>query len=119
MIGFAVCTHEQDMEQKPREARVHITLDGEYNAAELQEVIENLARTRAAMLPSVSDEPPTSFDEHALQQVDPVFKIRALVGGGARIWLRNEGYGWLPFTLSAAGISNLGKFLAKRGGKAH
>ncbi len=101
------------MDENTKEARVQIALDGEYSAAELEELIRHLAKTRAAMLPSVPGEPPTSFDTDALQEIDPLFKIRALVGGGVRIWLRNEGYGWLPFTLSATGISSLAKFIGK------
>jgi hypothetical protein len=101
------------MEPKSKEARVQLKLDGEYSAADLEELIQHLAKMRAAMLPAVPNEPPTSFDTDALQDVDPMYRIRSLVGGGVRIWLRNEGYGWLPFTLSATGISKLAQFLGK------
>ena len=94
-----------------------IKLNGEFEAAELEEIIRDLAKVRAGMLPAVPTSPDT--DCEPLEQCEPLFKIRTLAGDGVRIWLRNEGFGWLAFTLTANDLASLRTFLGEKLGHTH
>ena len=76
-----------------------------------------LMSTRAGMTPAVPSDPPTEISsENVLVQEDALFAIRTLIDGGLRVWLRNEGVGWMAFTLSPANRATLRDFLSKKSG---
>lgn len=95
-------------------ARIH--LSGEFSATELENIIASLAKARAGTLPPVPASPPTEMSEQeVLVQDDAQFRFRKLATGGLRIWLRNEGLGWLAFTLSPESAAGIREFLNKQG----
>lgn len=94
-----------------------LSLTGEFSAPELDEIIRDLATARAGMLPAIPATPEESSD--ALVLADPSVKIRTLVGGGVRIWIRSDGLGWFAFDVSAANREGLARFLAGEGGSTH
>lgn len=93
-----------------------IALNGEFSAVELEEIIATLAEVRAGMGPAVPSEPPSLLsDREVLVQEEAEWRIRRLANGGLRIWLRNEGSGWLAFTVSPSHAEGLREFLGKKG----
>ena len=92
-----------------RDATVTISLNGEFTAIELEEIIRDLAHARAGMTPSV----PTSLagavlvNATSLIEQTPNFQLSTLVDGGLRIHLRSSGLGWLAFQLDAAQTSHM------------
>lgn len=91
-------------------ARIH--LSGEFSALEIETLIHELAKTRASLTPQVPLEPPTEASTHpVLLQDEARIVVRKRVGGGLRIWLRNEGLGWLAYTLTNADSEGLREFL--------
>lgn len=96
-----------------------IALNGSFTAADMDEIIADLARARASLFPGVPNQPPTNLDAPMLEQHEPQFRIRTLAAGGLRIWLRHEGFGWIAFTLSARQRKELVEFLAKKAGHTH
>ncbi|ESQ14371.1 MAG: hypothetical protein N838_13430 [Thiohalocapsa sp. PB-PSB1] len=100
--------------------KIEIDLHGEFSASDLEQIIVSLAKARASLDPPVSNHPPgEESEEEILIQSDTKFSVRTLANGGIRIWLRNEGIGWLAFTLSAADKDGLREFLGKRVGHSH
>ena len=97
------------------ETKLRIELNGDFSAPQLDEILRDLAKARAGMLPAVPEHPPSllSADEEILLQDEAKFDIRALLNGGLRIWLRNEGLGWLAFTLTPAHATSLRVFLSQ------
>ena len=92
-------------------------LSGEFSASDLEDVIRTLAETRACMTPPVPEAAPSHPDaeQQILVQDESKFTFRKLANGGLRIWLRNEGIGWLAFTLTAADVLGIREFLNKQG----
>lgn len=100
--------------------KVTINLNGEFSAIELEEIIGQLAKARAATDPPVPLNPPTeAHPREVLVQEQAEFALRKLANGGLRVWLRNEGFGWLAFTLTAADASGIREFLLKEGTGQH
>lgn len=81
---------------------VELTVSGRYTAAELDQLMRTLAEMRATMLPSV---PPTrdrllqESGGSVLIEKDPSLAIAARRGGGFRLWVRNQGFGWLAYEI--------------------
>lgn len=101
--------------------KTRIELEGEFTAAELDEILRDLAKARAGLSPPVPDQPPTvlAADEDVLVQEEARFAIRTLANGGLRIWLRNEGLGWLAFTITPAQTLSLRQFLGQKVAHSH
>ncbi len=98
------------------QGKVRISLEGEFSATELEEIIGQLAQARAATGPAVPLSPPTEMHPRdILVQDETKFAIRKLANGGLRFWLRNEGIGWLAFTMTATDATSLREFLLKEG----
>lgn len=96
------------------QSKARVNLTGEFTATDLEDVIRNLAEARAGLAPEVPLQPPTELHEaNILVQDETQFAFRKLATGGLRIWLRNEGLGWLAFTLSARDVLGIREFLAK------
>jgi len=97
--------------------KVRIKLEGEFTATELEEIISDLAKARASLEPEVPRQPPSpTSEQEVLVQEETEWSIRRLVTGGLRIWLRNEGLGWLAFTLTADQATGLRQFLGTEPG---
>jgi hypothetical protein len=101
------------------EEKAQINLSGSFSARDLDDIIRELAQVRASMRPPVSTDPPVGADDEILVQDDALFTVRTLTGGGLRFWLRNEGLGWLAFTLTAEKTRGLREFLSKKLGHTH
>jgi hypothetical protein len=100
--------------------KVKVHLDGEFSASELEGIIHRLAQARASLLPAVPRDPPSiASDAEALVQEEAEFRVRTLADGGLRIWLRNEGLGWIAFTVSRRDRDSLAEFLSKKIGHSH
>jgi len=91
--------------------KVTIALNGEFSASDLEEILRDLAAQRADMAPAVPVE--LSPDAEVLEETDALFSIRTRLGGGLRIWLRHTGFGWIPFSLSAATRADLREWLGR------
>lgn len=103
-----------------KDSKATINLNGEFSAIELEEIIRSLIEARASLYPPVPDSPPTEQSEaEILVQSKARFSVRTLADGGLRIWLRNEGIGWLAFTLDAVAKKGLVEFLGKGVGHSH
>jgi hypothetical protein len=96
--------------------KARVSLTGEFTASEFEEIIRDLAQARASLQPAVPMRPPSTENEgDVLLQEDSQFTFAKLATGGLRIWLRNEGIGWLAFNLSATDVRGIREFLAKQG----
>ncbi len=105
------------MENELPAVKARINLTGEFSALELEEVIRTLATARASLEPAVPMQPPTLLaTEEVLVQEEASFNFRTLIGGGLRIWLRNEGLGWLAFTLTQTDVAGIREFLGQQPG---
>lgn len=93
--------------------KVRIALNGEFSAGELEAVIRRLAETRAAMTPPVPMAPPIGLDEEVLLQDSAAWDIRRLVTGGLRFWVRDDGVGWLAFTVAPQALETLRQLLSE------
>ena len=101
-------------------SKAKINLNGEFSASELEEIIRSLAEVRAGLLPAVPSDPPSgASDAEVLVQEETAFRVRTLADGGLRIWLRNEGLGWIAFTMSQRDKAGLVEFLGKKIGHSH
>lgn len=96
-----------------------VALNGTFTAPEIEQAIAELAQARSALQPAVPSEPPMNLDASILTQSNAQFRIRTRIDGGLRIWLRNEGVGWLTFELDAAAREELRTFLARKPGHTH
>ena len=104
----------------PQRSKIPLQVNGEFSAAELEEIIRELAVARAGMDPPVPLDPPSEGAEgDVLEQQQAQFSIRTRADGGLRIWLRSEGIGWMAFTLSAAARKDLLAFLGKEVSHTH
>ena len=102
------------------EEKATITLSGEFTAADLDDIIRELATVRSGMEPSVPQEPPSANSEaQSLPQPDALYRIRTRVNGGLRIWLRHAGFGWIPFELGPDEVVKVRDFLGKQVGHTH
>lgn len=86
-----------------------VRLNGEFTAEDLDDIIRTLAQRRASMSPPVPAD--LTDDLTVLEQPDTLFTIRSRAGGGLRIWLRHDGLGWLPFSLTPAQRTRLRAWL--------
>jgi hypothetical protein len=81
-----------------------IPTDKELSVVDLENLITRLAVLRAQTSPAVLPKAPTAADADSRANVsvqsDPDITIAALASGGARLWLRHEGYGWMAVTFS-------------------
>lgn len=92
---------------------LRIKVDASLTAAAVQSLIHELAKLRAAMVPSISLDPAGDQGANALNQSDPHWTVRSLRGGGLRFWFRNAGIGWLTFEIPATKAQSLRDFLAR------
>lgn len=95
-------------------ATARIELNGDFTAEQLEEIIRDFAEVRASLRPSVPMQPPSEMSgANVLLQDETQFAFRRLVTGGLRIWLRNEGIGWVAFSLSATDVLGIREFLGQ------
>ena len=106
------------MSTSGKAAKVSINLNGDFSASEIEEIIRELAKARSGLLPSVAAQPPEEHGE-VLVQSDTKVSLRTLANGGIRIWLRNDGIGWIAFSLSAQDREGLTEFLGQKIGHTH
>lgn len=95
-------------------ATVHLELNGDLTASDLEEAIRALANARAGMQPEVprSIEGAALSDSRALVEESPLFTFVTLSDGGLRIHIRSSGLGWLAFNLTAAQRAAVGQLIA-------
>lgn len=98
-----------------------LAVSGEFSALEFEEIIRRIAELRSTMAPPVPESPPGLLNPDAEMQVQDatLFTARTVVGGGLRIYLRNEGIGWMAFNLTAGDVANLRDLLSKKLGHGH
>ncbi|RZZ81959.1 hypothetical protein EAT51_07860 [Pseudoxanthomonas winnipegensis] len=98
-------------------SKTTIKIDGEFSATEIEGLLSELAAARSGMMPEVPTEPPAEGE--FLPQPNASFRIRSRANGGLRVWLRHEGFGWIPFELEPAQVTALRDFLGKKLGHSH
>lgn len=97
----------------PQSGKARIHLNGDFTALEIEKILADLAEVRASLEPHVPLQPPSLQTDVILQvQENALFKVRRRIGGGLRIWLRNEGFGWMAFELTEPATAELKNFLA-------
>lgn len=98
-------------------SKLHIRFDTELDAEGVEALIRELAENRARMKPAV----PTAvgMDTPVLAQEEALFTVRTLADGGLRIWLRNEGLGWLTFQLTKDERQGLADLLSQEAGRCY
>jgi hypothetical protein len=102
------------------EEKATITLSGEFTAADLEDIIRELATVRSGMGPPVPQEPPPPNSEaELLPQPDALVRIRTRVNGGLRVWLRHAGFGWIPFELGPDEVVQIRDLIGKKLGHTH
>jgi hypothetical protein len=77
--------------------RATINIQGEYSAAELEDLITQIAMARSVMLPPVPDtrpDPAGNIDKPILMESECAISAALRRDGSMRLWLRNRGIGW-------------------------
>jgi hypothetical protein len=103
------------------EERKDINLTGSFTAADIEEIIRALAGHRATMAPPV----PRSRKGAALLDMQVTLiepesvELTAIASGGARIWLRHAGLGWIAFELDRAQLEWLANLITQQAGDRH
>jgi len=93
-----------------------VSIDRTLSAFELQTLIADLAVARAQMLPTVQFEPPGRREPapdslNVSEQDDPYLQAARLRDGRIRLWIRNQGIGWLAFNIPADKACGLRDYL--------
>jgi hypothetical protein len=80
-----------------------LEINGVYDAAQLEGLIEELSALRASMAPPVPATPPPKAegDDAAAQRArgDPTVQVAVMRDGITRFWVRHCGLGWFGFNL--------------------
>jgi hypothetical protein len=88
-----------------------LEINGAYDAAQLEILIQELSDVRAAMEPPIPKAPPPrpeGEDAAAIRaQGDPVVQVAVLRDGKTRFWVRHQGLGWFGFNLPVERASML------------
>lgn len=79
-------------------------IKGDLTAADMDELISQLAELRAQMLPSVAQSRPNPKDPLAAgtpmtMEDSPAMMAAKLKDGRIRFWARSAGFGWLAFNV--------------------
>jgi len=99
-----------DTQPGARSARLHLT--GTFSAAELEQLIGDLARAREMMSPGVPRDPEPGADGEAHAQADPRFMVsEAPDRGGVLLRLRDPGTGWRAYGLAYSEAGRLAMLL--------
>ena len=80
-------------------AKATVRVDAEMTAHELQTLVSQLAAARSKMTPEVAKTPHEDLEVEVTKQPDPDLQMKLLRDGRIRVWLRHNGYGWIPFDL--------------------
>ena len=93
----------------PGSGSARLNIEGVFSAAELEQVIADLARARGMMQPAVPRDP-EPIDAHV--ERDPRFEVsEAPNRGGVLLRLRDAGVGWRVFGLPYNEAGRLGSLL--------
>lgn len=84
------------------------------NAQQLDQLLRELAKARAAMQPPVPDGFDPKSSETLLVQPEPAFAVSRAELGRINLFFRHQGFGWLAFLLLPEVAAQLQAFLAKR-----
>lgn len=88
---------------------VHLSIDRDLTSEDLQNLISELARVRARMLPAVPGAP-RAGDLDSAERVEG-FAVRTLSAEYIQLLFRDLGLGWLSIALSIAQACELRDFL--------
>ena len=92
-----------------------VDIQGTYSAADLEGLISELSKLRAAMSPPVPQSPPGSNcpeDAAAARAVgDPYVQVAVMRDGLTRFWVRHCGLGWFGFNLPVDRASTLATYI--------
>jgi hypothetical protein len=110
-------------------------LEGTLTALQVDNLISQLAELRAAMTPPVSQKRPDPLKEPELRitmEDEPEMTAAFLRDGRFRLWVRNRGFGWCAYNITAQHAAGLGQYMlgklppgeavdlfADQGGKPH
>ena len=92
-----------------------LTLQGNFSADALEELISKLAVLRSDMQPPVPKARPDSMseaDKHITIEDEPAMVVARLRDGRFRLWLRNRGTGWMAYNIDAANATGLRDYLS-------
>lgn len=77
--------------------KLHLKIDSELTAGEVESLIVQLSNLRGEMTPPVPND--RADIENAFLQEDPYIDVKPLRNGDIRIWFRTTGIGWIAFNL--------------------
>lgn len=93
--------------------RLEIDISGDFSAAQVEQMLSDLAQLRATMDPPVSPHrPDPNSDARVSEQDEPSITAVPMRDGRIRFWLRNNGLGWLVFNFSHQQAVTLRDFFA-------
>jgi hypothetical protein len=109
------------VEISPDKKLLRVSIDQEFTAAEVGELLITLANARQKMEPPVPRLREDALAENA--PVTPVVFRAALVtrlfSGDARVWLQHDGFGWLTFEFSRGQLEWLADLVNQKGAGTH
>lgn len=77
-----------------------ITIEGQHNATQIENLIYELSKARAQMEPGVPFDYRLSEKDAIIGiHENPYFQIARLRDGTIRFWMRHSGIGWLCYTV--------------------
>lgn len=96
-----------------------LSVTGDFNAAQLDQLLRDLAMLRADLLPEVpAHRDGISQDTPVLVEDKPGLNIAARQDGGFRLWLRHRGYGWLAYQVDNQTAVGVAGYINSRAGPA-
>lgn len=85
-----------------------LNINEELDAGGMDELISRLGELRASMLPEVpKTRPKIGSGKMVAVESEPELKLIPLENGGARLWIRSQGFNWLAFDLGAEKLDHI------------
>ena len=99
---------------------LELSINGRYTATELDVLLRALAELRATMLPGVPQSRADLLQDGSAGSVliekEPSITIAARRNGGFRMWVRNQGFGWLAYEIDNRAAIGVRDMIAKHTG---
>lgn len=101
------------MEMSQDKRTLRVSVDRVLTASDLELFIIDLAKARSEMSPEVPRSAPDHQSEVLIQN-DADVQAAHTVSGFVRLYLRNQGLGWLAFTVDGRKAAGLAQYILSR-----
>jgi hypothetical protein len=100
------------MKLNDKKTSLHVSIDGDLSAEEVEAIIRDLSFCRAEMEPEVTSRRPSEWADNEwpsklMGQEDPLIMIQPSGEGRVMMSIRTAGLGWLFFALPAETVEAL------------